>query len=60
MVFATQAFCKPLRRRTVDPTASLRSICKILHTNAVESTVRRGGGMQNGRVANTVRSCSSL
>eukprot|EP00974_Lingulodinium_polyedra_P048925 4701396-Lingulodinium_polyedra.AAC.1 len=39
-----RAVCEPLQRRTVALTASLRSAWKMLHNDAVESTVCRHGG----------------
>eukprot|EP00974_Lingulodinium_polyedra_P132390 11221548-Lingulodinium_polyedra.AAC.1 len=41
-----RAICEPLRRRTVDSTASLRNVCKTLHNGAVESTIRGRSGSQ--------------
>eukprot|EP00974_Lingulodinium_polyedra_P002178 202942-Lingulodinium_polyedra.AAC.1 len=39
-----RAICEPLRPRTVDSTASLCCVLSTLRSDAVESTVRHGGG----------------
>eukprot|EP00974_Lingulodinium_polyedra_P096183 9324441-Lingulodinium_polyedra.AAC.1 len=38
-----------LRPRTVDTTASLRNVLKMLHNDVVESTARRRSGSQMAR-----------
>eukprot|EP00974_Lingulodinium_polyedra_P020240 1956656-Lingulodinium_polyedra.AAC.1 len=44
MECARRAMREPLRRRTVSLTASLRSVCKTLHNDAVAMSVRRRSG----------------
>eukprot|EP00974_Lingulodinium_polyedra_P004424 414056-Lingulodinium_polyedra.AAC.1 len=41
-----RAIREPLRRRTVDLTATLRNVCKTLHNDAVAIAVRRRNGSQ--------------
>eukprot|EP00974_Lingulodinium_polyedra_P128772 11207431-Lingulodinium_polyedra.AAC.1 len=44
-----RAICEPLRRQTVDSTASLRTVLKTMHNDAVESTVCRRNGSRIAR-----------
>eukprot|EP00974_Lingulodinium_polyedra_P076484 7402899-Lingulodinium_polyedra.AAC.1 len=50
-----RAICEPLQRRTFDSAASLCSVFQTLRKDAVESIVRRRGGLQIARVTNTMR-----
>eukprot|EP00974_Lingulodinium_polyedra_P026444 2552421-Lingulodinium_polyedra.AAC.1 len=49
MARASVAIREPLRRRLRDSTASLCSVCKTLHDDAVESTICRLNGSQIAR-----------
>eukprot|EP00974_Lingulodinium_polyedra_P031669 3050024-Lingulodinium_polyedra.AAC.1 len=55
MECARRAICEPLRRQTVDSTASLYSVCETLRNDAVESTGRRYSGSQIARFAYSMR-----
>eukprot|EP00974_Lingulodinium_polyedra_P011108 1071013-Lingulodinium_polyedra.AAC.1 len=45
-----RAINEPLRRQTADSTASLRNVCKTLHNDTAESTVRGRSGSQIARL----------
>eukprot|EP00974_Lingulodinium_polyedra_P069356 6715429-Lingulodinium_polyedra.AAC.1 len=55
MVCARRAICGPLRRQTIDSTASLRTVLQTVHNDAIKSTVCRRNGSQIARLAHTVR-----
>eukprot|EP00974_Lingulodinium_polyedra_P045272 4342202-Lingulodinium_polyedra.AAC.1 len=48
-----RAICKPPRLRTVDSTASLRSVSRVLHNDAAESTLRWLSGLAIARSTQT-------
>eukprot|EP00974_Lingulodinium_polyedra_P106468 10305741-Lingulodinium_polyedra.AAC.1 len=50
-----RAICKPLRRRTADSAASLRTVSETVHNGAVDSTVRSRSGSQIARLAHCTR-----
>eukprot|EP00974_Lingulodinium_polyedra_P122453 11182884-Lingulodinium_polyedra.AAC.1 len=52
---ARRAICEPLRRQTADPTTSLRTVSKTVHTDAVESTVRGRNASQITRLAHSMQ-----
>eukprot|EP00974_Lingulodinium_polyedra_P127574 11202682-Lingulodinium_polyedra.AAC.1 len=45
----TRAMCEPLQRQTVDSTASLCTVSRIVHNDVVESTVCCHSGSQIAR-----------
>eukprot|EP00974_Lingulodinium_polyedra_P033446 3215588-Lingulodinium_polyedra.AAC.1 len=55
MEYATRAIREPLRRRTVDSSASFCSVLQTLRNDAIESIVRRRSGSQIARVARAMR-----
>eukprot|EP00974_Lingulodinium_polyedra_P105621 10225469-Lingulodinium_polyedra.AAC.1 len=52
-----RVICEPLQQQAVDSTASLCTVSKTVHNDAVESTVCRHGGSQIARVFHANR-CS--
>eukprot|EP00974_Lingulodinium_polyedra_P091227 8846279-Lingulodinium_polyedra.AAC.1 len=55
MECVTRAICEPLRRQTVDSTASLCTVSKTVRNDAVESTVRGRSGSRIARLAHSMR-----
>eukprot|EP00974_Lingulodinium_polyedra_P000176 16345-Lingulodinium_polyedra.AAC.1 len=49
------AICEPLQRQTVDSTASLSTVSKTVHNDAVESIVCRFRGLHIARFARAMR-----
>eukprot|EP00974_Lingulodinium_polyedra_P056838 5468195-Lingulodinium_polyedra.AAC.1 len=52
---ARHTICEPLRLRTVDSTASLRTVFETLHNDAFESAVRNRNGSRTARLAHSMR-----
>eukprot|EP00974_Lingulodinium_polyedra_P069401 6719470-Lingulodinium_polyedra.AAC.1 len=55
MECARRAIREPLRQQTADSTASLRTVSKTVHSDAVELTVRGRNASQIARLAHSVR-----
>eukprot|EP00974_Lingulodinium_polyedra_P113002 10938407-Lingulodinium_polyedra.AAC.1 len=55
MVCVTRAVCEPPRRQMIDSAASLRTVLKTVHHDAVESIICCRNGSKTARIAHTMR-----